>query len=245
MSENESVSFNGNGESQDVSQPNPQGQGTEEQEQETTEYLTRQEAQRLVEQMKDEVLRQTQSLTDKATSRLDKKLKEQLEIVNDVIELQKKAGITVTPEQERALRQEAYDKAFSTLDDEERSAVSGTQPQRQDEPGEAEKAQAAIMQNLTMDVYKEAGVELYPGDPEVELIDYSTPAAFLKSLRAAAGKKKQRIETPAGGRITSLAQKGQQKSLEAQYLEEKAKIQGDVNALIELKKKYKAKGLQV
>jgi len=242
MSEKE-VTFNGQ-----ETDPNASDQTSQEvsnQEQEPSPYLTREEAQRLFEEQKNEVLKQTQSLTDKASSRLDKKLRDELKKINDVIDLQKKAGIPITPEQERALRQEVYDSTIKQFGEEEEPSDKTAQPNIPQDPQQAaQMAAAAVIDSLVKDVYKEAGVTVMEDDPEAELIDRSSPTAFLTSIRQAAEKKKQRIQTAPEARITTLG-KGQQSNLEAQYLEEKNKIHGDVNALIELKKKYRTKGLQV
>jgi len=99
---------------------------------------------------------------------------------------------------------------------------------------------------MAEEIYKKAGVSILPDDPEVSMVDQSSPVAFLTTLQQAVEKKKQRVQTAPEARITSLV-RGQQPNtnLEAQYLEEKSKIQGDVQELIKLKKKYRAKGLQI
>lgn len=245
--EQKTVGFTGDGDHQTASPSAPQDAEIVEPEQGTEpKYLTRKEAQRLRQEITDEVLRQTQSLTDKAASRIDKKLQDELKKIGDVIKLQRQAGIDITPEQERAMRQTAYDTVFSQLSESEpdHPPAQKTPSVPPGEDDRAIRAVAAAMNELTDDIYKEVGVMVEQNDPEVELIDQSSPSAFLKSLRKAAEKKAQRIATPAEARITSLA-KGSQTSLENQYAEEKKKIQGDVQALIELKRKYRAKGLQI
>ena len=230
---------------EEVSQSTPQDvENVEQQEETASEYLTRDEAQRLMDSVKEDVLRQTQSLTDKTASRIDKKLQDELKKINEVITLQRKAGIDITPDQERAMRQTAYDNVFSQLSENDPEHPTGVQPQPAGEKDQVMQATAMLMNRLTDGVYKDVGTVLMEGDPEVGLIDNSTPEAYLKTLRKAAEKKAQRVSTPAEARITSLA-KGTQTNLESQYAEEKSKIQGDVQALIELKRKYRAKGLQV
>lgn len=240
------VTFSGDG-GQDVSQDVSQEAAGAEQEQSTEQqYLTRQEAQRLFQEQKDEFLRTAQSLTDKASSRLDKKFRDEIKLVNGAIELQKKAGIPITPEQERAMRQMAYDSAIDQVAKEEDDpAVTVQKPKLPEDPQQVmQMAGAAVVDGMLQDIYKTAGVTLMDNDPEADLIDKSNPMAFLKSVEAAVEKKKQRVQTAPETRITSLG-KGTQTNLEAQYLEEKSKIQGDVPALIALKQKYRSKGLQV
>ena len=109
----------GEGQSQENSQVVPQEPAaTDDGQQTAKEFLTREEAQRLFEDQKNDLLRQTQSLTDKASSRLDKQLRGEIKKVNDVIDLQKKAGIDITPEQERTMRQMAYDTALGQIGEE-------------------------------------------------------------------------------------------------------------------------------
>jgi hypothetical protein len=250
MSEKEKVAFTGKEQDQDALADVSQGTPAVEQELTTEpQYLTREEAQHLFEEQKNDLLRQTQSLTDKASSRLDKKLREEIKKVNDVIDLQKKAGITITPEQERVMRQMAYDNALGSIsEDAEDLSKGAAKPQEINDPEQMAKAAAAVIGGLANDIYKQAGVTIYENDPEVDLIDQSSPIAFLDSIKAATEKKKQRIQTAPEARIASLG-KGQSTNLEAQmiaqYEERKSKIQGDVEALIALKKEFRSKGLQV
>ncbi len=242
----QAVSFAGE-ESQENPLPVSQEQANVEDEQGTaSEYLTREEAQRLFEEQKNELLKQTQSLTDKASSRLDKQLRAEIKKVNDVIDLQKKAGISITPEQERTMRQMAYDSALAQAGEETDDSDKGTAkpPDMSDPQKVMQAATAAVIDGLVTDIYKESGVTVYENDPELEMIDKSSPMAFLNSVKAAVEKKKQRIQTAPEARIATLG-KGQQTNLEAQYLEDKKKVQGNVDALIALKKEYRSKGLQV
>lgn len=244
MSENEKALGFENASEPGSQEPAPQEQESQEQPQ----YLTREEVQSLLDAQKDELLRQTQSLTDKASSRLDKKLRDELKKVDEVIALQKAAGLQITPVQESALRAQVYDKALKELGTEEGSdSAPAAQQGFQDDPSQAaQKAAAAVINGMAEEIYKKAGIMVMPDDPEASMVDQSSPVAFLTTLQQAVEKKKQRVQTAPEARITSLG-RGQQPNtnLEAQYLEEKKKYQGDVNALIELKKKYRAKGLQI
>lgn len=250
MSENEKVAFTGQEQGQESLQEVSQETTAVESEQSTEpEYLTRKEAQRLFEDQKNELLKQTQSLTDKASSRLDKKLRDEIQKVNDVMDLQKKAGISITPEQEQNMRRMAYDNALGSMTEDTDDLQKGVaKPKEVSDPEQVAKVAAVVMDGLVNDIYREIGVTVLDGDPEVDLVDQSTPSAFLKSIRAAAEKKKQRTETAPEARITSLG-KGQPTnlaaSLKGQYEERKSKIQGDVNALIALKQEFRKKGLQI
>lgn len=213
--------------------------------QEQPQYLTREEAQRLLAEQKDDLLRQTQSLTDKASSRLDKKLRDELKKINEVIDLQKAAGISITPEQETAMRQKVYDNALKQFGEEPDDSQPTAQPEVKDGGQQVEDAATAFMDGMVAEIYKRAGVSVMENDPEAQMVDKSDPMTFLTTLQKAVEKKKQRIQTAPEARIPTLGKQGQPTNLEAQYLERKNKIQGDVNALIELKKEFRAKGLQI
>jgi hypothetical protein len=212
---------------------------------ETPQYLTREEVERLIAQTKEDIARQTQSLTDKAASRIDKRVKDGLENLNKVIALQKKAGIELTPEQERAARMQVYDEAIGSEDD----SLPGLPP-RAAQPGPvdgANQAQAAVVAfvNKQADkMMKKAGVELDASDPEASmLVQDKGPDEYLDSLEAALQKKAQRVKTPPEARIPTLGS-GAATNLEAQYKAELEKVrQGDVDGLFKLKQKYKKAGL--
>lgn len=213
---------------------------------ETPQYLTREEAERWIAQVKEDIARQTQSLTDKAASRIDKRVKDGLENLNKVIALQKKAGIELTDEQIRAARMQIYDEAIDSEDD---SHLPGLPP-RAAQSGQidgANQAQAAVVAfvNKQADkMMKKAGVELDSSDPEASmLVQDKGPDEYLDSLEAALHKKAQRVKTPPEARIPTLGS-GAATNLEAQYKAELEKVrQGDVDGLFKLKQKYKKAGL--
>ena len=196
--------------------------------------------------MKDDILRQTQSLTDKATSRIDKQIQERLQSINNAIKIQREAGVKITPQQELAIRQRVYDDVLSNPE----SSTNPSEPVAQQQPlGEREimaRAAAAVINRLTQKIFDDTGVEVNVDDPEAEMIDQTTPESFIESVRKAAEKKAQRVSTPPQAKIASLGRtQGHSPNLEAEYAEKRKGLQGNVSALIELKKEYRAKGLQV
>jgi hypothetical protein len=239
------VSFaGGTGEgSQTTSQQPAEGGSNVEPGQETApEFLTRAEAERL----KEDILRQTQSLTDKAASRMDKRLNEELQKFNDVIAMQRENGIPITPQQESDLRLKIYDKVLKESAQSQSQGQLGASIPNQSTPTLPPEvaAQAQLVNDMTEDVFKEIGVVVEPNDPEAEMVDQSSPTAFLKSIRVAAEKKKQRVSTPAEARIASQLT-GQTTDLETQYKERLSKLQGQTDAIIALKKEYRKKGLHI
>jgi len=229
-------------EQQTVSQQPAEGGGNAEPGQGTaTEFLTREEAER----WKEDILRQAQSLTDKAASKTDKKLREELKKLDDVLKIQRENGIDIPPQKERELRRDIYDNVMKETTQELPGQLNTVIPNQGIEnlPPEA-VARAAVLDELTQDVFKEVGVVLEPNDPEASMVDQTSPAAFLKSVRAAVEKKKQRVNTPVEARIASI-NKGQPTDLENEYLTKKNEIHGDVDKLIALKKEYRKKGLQI
>ena len=206
------------------------------------EFLTREEAER----WKDDILRQTQSLTDKAASRMDKRLQEELSKVDDVLKIQRESGIEITAQQEKEMRRSVYDKVLKEEANQEMPGqqTNLTPSQNMSAVSPEAAAQAALLSSLADDIFKEVGITVDTEDPEASLVDQSNPTAFLKTIRAAAEKKKQRVNTPAEARVASLT-KGQPSDLEAEYLAKKKDIHGDVDALFALKREYRAKGLQI
>ena len=239
---NSTVAFQGGEPSPKSSQGIPQGSPTLEKghAEPANEYLTRQEAQSL----KEDILRQTQSLTDKAASRIDKAISEKLQSVNETIKLQREAGVEITPQQEIAIRQRVYDDVLSKPDQSVNpQAVAQQKPVNEREI--AAQAAAAVIDRMAQKIFDSTGVEVNKDDPEAEMIDQSSPEEFLDSLRKAAEKKAARVNTPSAAKIASMGRpQGQSPNLEAEYREKAAKLQGNVSALIELKKEYRAKGLR-
>ena len=63
---------------------------------------------------------------------------------------------------------------------------------------------AELVTQMGMDVMKEVGVEVLTTDQEATNLDMSSPSAYLKTLREAAEKKKQRLNTPSAGRLAGV-----------------------------------------
>lgn len=238
------VSFVGGAgeESQTASQPPAEGSGNVESGKGAQpEFLTREEAERL----KEDILRQTQSLTDKAASRMDKRLAEELKKIDDVVKIQRESGITITPQQESDLRRTAYDKVLKETTQEPQGQLNTVTPNPsiQTLPPEV-VAQAQLANEIAQDIFEELGVTVEDKDPEASMVDMSSPKAFVNSIRVAAEKKKQRVSTPVEARIASQLT-GQTTDLETQYKERLSKLQGQPSAIIELKKEFRKKGLQI
>jgi hypothetical protein len=132
------------------------------------EFLTRAEAEKL----REDILKETRSYADKGRVRVEKAVSE----VTKAVETLRAHGQVVTPEQEKALKDEATRKAI-------------TEP----EPQAAPQGQPQVDPEIVT-IQKNAGVDLYDGDPELATLDRDHGIlAFYKSVEAAALAKKARL----------------------------------------------------
>jgi len=208
------------------------------------QYFTRQEAQRLRDDIMEDVKRQTQSLTDKASSRIEKKVQDELKKFDEVVALQKQAGIDLDPVGLKAARQDIIASVLSKVDDD---LPPVAQPKAEQKSPDPQEAVVAFTNQAAEAIFEELGVVVEPEDPEAKDISHDSPKEFLKSLRKAAEAKKQRIETPGEVRVPGT-QSGSvsNQSLENQYKAEMLENRGKgtrVGAAI--KEKYREKGVNV
>lgn len=163
------------------------------------EYITRQEAQRMAEDAAEAAFRKAQGLLDKRSDGLLKKVQTDIRNIEQAIDLQKKAGIVITPEQEDKLKQQAYMRALSESESAPQPGEGATssaspapagapaaQPAAQVEPLDPVSAEALNMMQV-------AGVSIEESDPEYQTIDQNSPYRFLKSVEAAIVAKKARL----------------------------------------------------
>lgn len=194
----------------------------------------------------DDVRREVQSSRDKALSTFDKRYAEKLKEVDRIVEYNKQAKIPMTPEQERALRMQALDEAS-------KEAGAG-QPSGQ--PGVA--TPAADQEQITKEVNawaarqsQQAGIQLEKEDPEVALLDHSSPEAFKESFKQALYQKRLRAgatATPPEARIPSLGQPVGRPNpgMDAQFVKEyKAARSKGLTYARSIREKYAAKGVDV
>lgn len=140
---------------------------------ETTQYVTKNEAQQLAKDAAADAVRQMQSLSDKAQAKIEKQ-------INSL----KAVGITATPEQVRKMvaTEEANESAGEISN-------PGAAQQQAMEPPLDPVVRKAFM------IMEEAGVKVTAEDPEFSLIDSKTedPEVFLDSVRAATNKMAARL----------------------------------------------------
>jgi hypothetical protein len=163
---NAAISFTENGNSQEeVQQP---------------KYLTVAEAAAL----EDRIVRRVQGLTDKADSRIQKEVRQQIKTMEASL---KAAGITMTPEQKAALQQNVINQTLTAETQPESSEAPPTQ-------ASAQGQQAPDPISLAgWEIMKDAGMNIDPGDPEVSLLDVTSPGKWLSSIPAAIAAKKARL----------------------------------------------------
>lgn len=152
-------------------------------------------------EVKDETLRQTQSLTDKMASRLDKKYQEKLDILNQGWDMLKKTGVEISEEAKANARRQALDDVLA-----ESGTTQTAKPEELSQGGQKPTSQEAVLMDaLVGKIEAKYGLQILENDPEAGMIDLSDPVKFLETYEVAAEKKKQRMETPAAARLTSLA----------------------------------------
>lgn len=106
-------------------------------------------------------------------------------------EMQKAAGVEVTPEQQAAMRNAVLlDGIQKEPDESEPPETQAPEKAPAQEPG---KAPDPITQ-AAWDLMEEKGIELLDEDPEVEMVDNSSPYKFLLSLAKALETKATRLQ---------------------------------------------------
>jgi hypothetical protein len=165
------------------------GQGTAQ-----PQFVTLEQAQKLAKDAADEAFKRAQSLYSKGQAGFEKKIQADLKNLEKALELQKKAGVVVTPEQENHLRQQVINQAFMA-DDQPPQQPSPEQTPAQADAGEEppDPVTASAWQMM-----EQAGVDILEEDPEFkQYVNTNTEDAyvFLKSIEAAIAAKKQRLAT--------------------------------------------------
>lgn len=142
---------------------------SEPQEAKQPEYITREEAQRLVAEAAEQALRKAQSLNDKAQSKVNARLDEIL-----------KSYSSLTGQQpDQAMKDKALELARSQVQ----------------EPAQASADPAGEIERKTDELYKKHGLYVEENDPEAKGIDHSSPERFLLTLETALVTKASRTKT--------------------------------------------------
>jgi len=244
LSEGKRVSFPG-GPGQD---PDVSDAGTGNQEPQPN-YITREEAERLAEKAAEESYRRAQGLFDKGNQKVQMRLQE----VERTIALNAAAGIETTPEQRRAMEQQALRDAYTPeAQPNDEPSVPHDPPPQQPAPVDAGgQDQLDPINAEAVRIMQQAGVDLLDGDPEVEKhlanVREMNAIAYLQAVERAAAEKAQRLVRSPQARVAGLGSGGPAGGdLESQYKAEMANVKrGDIQAIAKIKAKYQKKGLPV
>jgi hypothetical protein len=243
---------------------NPQGSQPEGQEQKGNEYVTKAEFMSKI----DEVLRASQSMTDKMGSRLDKEIQSALDQAKQAIDLGKQAGMKYTPEQEQAIRDRAINTAYSRLNQDPQSQPQNSvqQPAQQPKQDMGNPATQLINQEINR-IMRETGVFIPPEEAnalilgEGENLRSMSPLQYVQAFEGLA-RQRQLNSQPSGPNpsIPSYVTGGKaptsQTALRQQYEKEIAQIKNgthptikrggnSVMAIQNLEISYRKRGLDI
>ena len=234
MADNEQVQAQAG---EQAGQPEPQSEQTNVQQ---PEYLTKQEAVNLVNELAAKQFQALQSMQAKQENRVKDEVEKRLQVLTA-------AGLTPTPEQAARI-QDATRQQFAEMD-EANTAIANQ--------GDA---QAPMMQQQAIhpviatanEIMRKAGVTINDNDPELKLIDQNTDdeLTFLNSVQSAVIAKAKRLADarqkqfdPA--KTPGALGAGDQSNLMAQYQKELAANQGNVEGVWATKQKYRKQGLKI
>lgn len=210
------------------------------------EPVSKAELRSMLEELKKDVIRQAQSHTDKLGSQLDKRIKSATEVADKAINLAKASGVSLSPEQERTLRQTAVNEAMAAGDD---SPAVPDKGRKVEEP-----EQSNFVQREVEKIFRRTGVYVPPEEANALIGEVDSPYEYLKKFeeivadRANRPQAEARIATmfPASGKPAGIEQ------LQKQYNQEMADIiagkhptirRGQTAQIVELKNAYHKKGL--
>lgn len=191
-----------------------------------------------------EFSREQQSQRDKMEARISGRVQEMAETFKTF-----NGGQDLTPEQRDQLRKIATKQIGEQPEHEQQaSPQQAAQPTQRQEPSHVEK--------LILKKFEKAGITIEDGDPELtdlKNIDPTDLDDLKEKIDAAIEKKRARLQNKpsnlnpdAVSRVSAATVTGTPTDLENQYKVELGKIRrGDVNAIYDLKTKYRKLGLKV
>lgn len=150
-----------------------------------------------VQQMLEDNFRRAQSLYSKGQAGFEKKIQADLKNLEKALDLQRKAGITVSPEQENQLKQQVINQAFTEPEQPIQPELPGQQPAQAAEWEEPDNEVTAI----AWEMMDKAGVDVLTDDPEYKqhLAKYDDPnyegdeIDYLQDVKAAIKAKQIRL----------------------------------------------------
>lgn len=214
------------------------------------EPVSKSELRALLESVKKEVtenvLRQSQSHTDKLGSILDKRIKSAQEKADTAITLAKASGVNLTPDQERAISQAAVNEVLTARDDSPAEAPAGKQVESAD--------QGSFVQREVEKIFRRTGVYLAAEEANALIGEADSPYEYLKKFEEICADRANRPQAEA--RIATMFPAGSKpvgtENLQRQYAEEMALVvsgkhptvrRGNAMQITQLKHKYRDKGL--
>lgn len=164
------------------------------------EYITRQEAEGLAreaaEAAAEAAYRRAQSYADKRQQVFN----QSIEALNKALEMQRAAGITITPEQEQNLKDRVWQQAMTAQIGD--SASPENSPPGTPTPGETAQGQLSDIDKAAFEIMEEYGVTIEKADPEFDMLDPSTPRKYLNSMEKAIQAKQARLQKDTGNART-------------------------------------------
>lgn len=217
----------------------------EQQEQKGNEPVTQEQLKSAME----EILRKSQSMTDKLGARVDQRIKEAKERAEIAIKTIEENGITLTQEQKHAIMRGETDKAL-LVDEPASSEAKGQQEQGEDPISK-------FVNGEVRRIMSETKVYISPEEARTLIGETDSPYVFLRKFEELA-RERAGNTTPPEVRMPSIAPaSGQSLSasgLKAQYEKEIEMItsgthpkirRGDVDAVLRLKAEYRKRGLEI
>ncbi len=174
-------------------------------------YITLEAAEKLAREAEERAYWRAEKLVRSADKRISGKVQADLAALEKMINVQKSAGIEITPMQEAQLRNKVISDAYSQAD------PPPTHTEQQEKPNPEAPSSEAIDPTTAQAwrLMKAAGITINEDDPEVKLVDNSDEDHFLLSIAAAIETKRQRIastpmqapgRTPTGAGATGAHQ---------------------------------------
>lgn len=195
--------------------------------------------------------RKIQSRQDKLASSLDKRVAQATKEAQTAIDLLKRSGSQLTPEQEANIRQSAVNSALSNveIDPRETAIPAATQSQ----PRDQEVDVMSRYVNSTLEkMMQDSGVYIAPAEARILLpnINSMQPHEVINSFKTLIDERKQTNQTSPGSRLPFTQGSGipGNDALKAQYEQELRALPRNAvraEAIARLKGRYQAKGLDV
>jgi len=208
-------------------------------------------------EVEERIFRRVQGLVDKTNATVLKKVQQDLSSLNQSIELQKKAGIPITDAQVESLKNQIIQKALTESPPASEPAPPGQPTQTSQSAPQERGIDPVTAEALAMQ--QEAGIWIADTDPEVSMIKNTGGVReYLNSIGRAIEAKRKREpstpttstpstnQTPAMVRTpTSVGSTGTAQSLMQEYQQESKGVRRGSPQMLELRKKYRGKGLNV